>query len=91
VKRALLSLAAAALAAAGALAVSYATSTNAGSDDRAMAIAAEMRPGEKPGRRSFGLNPSGSQERIWFALQAGSGVGVFCYAYLTLRERRLAS
>jgi ABC-type cobalt transport system substrate-binding protein len=89
-KRALLALALAGLAGAGALALSCATVTNAGSDDRAMAVAAEMRPGEKLGRRPFGFNPSGLQERLWFALQAGSGVGVFCYAYLGLRGRRSA-
>jgi len=83
--RALLALTAALLAAVVLFAIPRATGS--GSDDRAMAVAAEMRAGEKLGRRPFGLTPDGFEERALFALQAGSGVGLFCYAYLGLRGR----
>jgi hypothetical protein len=91
VRRALLALAMAGLAGAGSLALSCATTANNGSDDRAMAVAAKMRPGQKLGRRAFGFSPNGPQERFGFALQVSSGVGVFCYAYLGLRKRRSAA
>ena len=84
-KRTLLALTAALLAALVLFAIPRAE--RIGSDDRAMAVAAEMRAGEKLGRRPFGLTPNGVEERLLFALQAGSGVGLFCYAYLGLRRR----
>ena len=84
-KRTLLSLTAALLA--GAVLFAIPRGAGGGSDDRAMAVAAEMRAGEKLGRRPLGLTPNGVEERLLFALQAGSGAGVFCYAYLGLRRR----
>ena len=84
-KRTMLALTAALLAAVVLFAIPRATGS--GSDDRAMAVAAEMRVGEKLGRKPFGLTPNGVEERLLFALQAGSGVGLFCYAYLGLRRR----
>ena len=84
-KRTLLALTAALLA--GAVLFAIPRGTGSGSDDRAMAVAAEMCAGKKLGRQPFGLTPSGFEERLLFALQAGSGVGVFCYAYLGLRRR----
>lgn len=87
-KRTLLALTAALLASAVLFAIPRAASS--GSDDLAMAAASEMSAEKKPGRQPFGLSPNGSQERLLFALQAGSGVGVFCYAYLGLRRWRSA-
>ena len=84
-KRTLLALTAALLA--GAVVFAIPRGTGSGSDDRAMAVAAEMRAGKKVGRQPFGLTPNGFAERVLFALQAGSGVGLFCYAYLGLRGR----
>ena len=86
-KRTLLALTAALLAGVVLFAIRSGTAARSGSDDRAMAVAAEMRAGEKLGRRPFGLTPDSFEERVLFALQAGSGVGLFCYAYLGLRRR----
>jgi ABC-type cobalt transport system substrate-binding protein len=86
-KRTLLALTAALLAGVVLFAIPSGTAARSGSDDRAMAAAAEMRPGKKLGREPFGLTPNGFEERLLFALQAGSGVGLFCYAYLGLRRR----
>lgn len=86
-KRTLLALTAALLAGGLLVAIPRGTATRIGSDDRAMAVASDMRAGQKPRRQPFGLNPSGFEERLLFALQAGSGVGIFCYAYLGLRRR----
>jgi len=87
-KRTLLALTAALLAGVVLFAIRSGTAARSGSDDRAMAVAAEMRAGKKLGRQPFGLTPNGFEERLLFALQAGSGVGIFCYAYLGLRRRR---
>ena len=86
-KRTLLPLTAALLAGAVLFAIPRGAAERSGSDDRAMAVAAEMRAGKKLGRQPFGLTPNGFEERLLFALQAGSGVGLFCYAYLGLRRR----
>ena len=86
-KRSLLALTAALLAGAVLFAIPRGTAARSGSDDRAMAVASDMRAGQKLGRQPFGLTPSGFGERLLFALQAGSGVGLFCYAYLGLRRR----
>ena len=87
-KRTSLALTAALLAGVVLFAIRSGTAARSGSDDRAMAAAAEMRAGKKLGRRPFGLTPNGFEERLLFAPQAGSGVGIFCYAYLGLRRRR---
>ena len=86
-KRTLLAMTAALLAGAALFAIRNGAAARSGSDDRAMAVAAEMRVGQKVGRQPFGLTPNGFEERLLFALQAGSGVGVLCYAYLGLRRR----
>jgi ABC-type cobalt transport system substrate-binding protein len=86
-KRTLLALTAALLAGVLLFAIPRGTAARSGSDDRAMAAASDMRAGQKLGRQPFGLTPSGFEERLLFALQAGSGVGLFCYAYLGLRRR----
>jgi ABC-type cobalt transport system substrate-binding protein len=72
------------------LALSIRMAGRAGSDDRAMSVAADMRPGAAAPTARFGLQPDEQQERALFAMQAALGAGIFFYACAEIRKRRPA-
>ena len=69
-----------------ALAISGATASRTGSDNRAVQVANELKPGYQPWAQPMGWVPSSDAERLLFALQAGLGGGLLGFA--AARQRK---
>ncbi len=69
-----------------ALAISGATASLTGTDNRAVKLANDLKPGYQPWAQPMGWVPSSDAERWLFAMQAGLGGGLIGFAVARQRK-----